>query len=174
MGRLHLLLLRHADAESAAAPGRDRDRRLTGRGRRDAELMGSFLTAADRVPDAVLTSPAARARATAELAIEAGGWRCRLREIPALYESSVERALDVLRANGSDHPTLLVVGHEPTFSDLAATLCGGGSLRLPKAAVAHLVFDLEDWSRLEPGAGVLRALVTPAHAAALAASRGSE
>ena len=161
MGRLHLLLFRHAHAERDAASGRDEDRELTGRGRRDARRVGRFLTAVDLVPDAILTSPAARARATAEPALEAGGWGSTLRELSSLYGSTVDGAIDVLRRNGRNHRTLLLVGHEPTLSELTAALAGGGSVRLAKAAVAQLAFDLDDWTRLRPGTGVLRALITP-------------
>ena len=75
---------------------------MTGRGRRDAGLVGRFLTAADGAPDLIVTSTAERARATAELAKEAGGWRAAVRETPALYEATLERALDVVRSLDSD------------------------------------------------------------------------
>ena len=153
----HLLLLRHAKAERDGA--RDHDRALTGRGRRDAALMGRFLTAAGKVPDLVLTSSALRARATAELAIEAGGWRCALRETEALYDTSVERALGVARSSGKGG-TLLLVGHEPVWSALVAALTGGGEVRLPTAGLADLAFE-GDWAELAPGSGVLHALVAP-------------
>lgn len=157
----HLLLLRHA---KAARPERvrDFDRPLTGRGRRDAALLGRFLTTADRVPDLVVTSTAERARATAELAKEAGGWRAAVRQTPALYESTLERALDVVRSLERSRETAILVGHEPTWSELATLLIGGGQLRLPTAGLAHVAFDCDDWAEVEPGAGVLYALVTPA------------
>jgi phosphohistidine phosphatase len=155
----HLLLLRHAKAERDG-PQRDRDRQLTDRGRRDAARMGRFLTAAEMVPDLVLTSSAARAEATAEIALEAGGWSCALRRIPAFYDASPGEVLEAVRASGGG-PTLLVVGHEPTWSATAVILIGGGSLRLPTAGLAHVHFELEDWSEVAPGRGVLRGLVTP-------------
>jgi phosphohistidine phosphatase len=158
---LELLLLRHAKTERVADVGGDRERALTKRGRRDAALLGRFLAAADLAPDAVLTSPATRARETAELVIEAGGWRCPLREVASLYESSTANALAMVRAHGGDATTLLVVGHEPTWSELASALAGGGNLRLPTAGLAQIAFALDDWRAIEPGAGVLRLLVSP-------------
>jgi phosphohistidine phosphatase len=158
----HLLLLRHAKAAPGAGGGSDRDRPLTERGRRDAALMGRFLTGAGWTPDLVVTSPAVRARVTAELSLQAGGWRVPLRESPALYESSVERALEVLLSIGSGGATLLLVGHEPTWSMLAETLIGGGRLRLPTAGLACLELDLDDWAAVEPGSAMLRGLVAPA------------
>ena len=172
MPRRHLLVFRHAHAERDADSGRDQDRKLSPRGRRDAASMGRLLTAAELVPAAVLTSPAARARETAELAAEAGGWRGSIHRVPSLYQGSVDRVLEVIREHGDDHETLAVVGHDPTWSELAAAVAGCGSLRLSKGAVAHLELDLDDWDELRPGSGVLRALVTPAFLAGLGAQKG--
>lgn len=167
----HLLLLRHAHAVRDAASGRDHDRELSPRGRRDAAAMGRFVTAIERTPGVVLTSPAARARATAELALEAGGWGCPLHEIAAIYEGTAEDVIEVVRAHGGDHRTILLVGHGPTWPELASALLGGGELRLPKASLAHFELELEAWGELEPGGAVLRTLVTPALLPGLAAGR---
>ena len=56
-----LLLLRHAKTERAAAGERDRDRKLTARGRADAPAIGAYMVRHRLLPDLVLTSPAARA-----------------------------------------------------------------------------------------------------------------
>jgi phosphohistidine phosphatase len=166
---LHLFLLRHAKAVPGDTAERDSDRRLETRGERDAALMGRFLDDAEWIPDLVLTSQAVRARATAELAIEAASWRCPLRETPRFYESSVESVVDVVRSVAGDG-ALLLVGHEPTWSMLASSLIGGGELRLPTAGVAYLAFDLDEWAETAPGSGVLRGLVAPAMLAGLRTS----
>ena len=148
----HLFLLRHAKAARPAGT-RDHDRPLTGRGRRDAGLVGRFLTAADAAPDLVVTSTAERARATAKLAKEAGGWRAAVRETPALYEATIERALDAVRSLERSRETVMLVGHEPTWSALATLLIGGGRLRLPTAGLAHVTFDCADWAEVGAGCG---------------------
>jgi phosphohistidine phosphatase len=69
-----LLALRHAKSDWSAGYGPDRDRPLAPRGVTAARLIGRFVTAAGLEPDLVLSSPAERARATAGLAVAAGGW----------------------------------------------------------------------------------------------------
>jgi phosphohistidine phosphatase len=155
-----LLLLRHAKAERDGWE-RDHDRTLTDRGRRDAVRVGRFLAAAAIVPSLAITSSAVRARVTAELVIEAGGWECPLRRVAALYESTIEEVLAVVRKGGGA-ANLLLVGHEPTWSVLASALIGGGSVRLPTAGLAIVGFDLDDWAEAAPGSGTLRGLITPA------------
>ena len=63
-----LMLLRHAKTENDAPSGRDQDRRLDDRGRKDAAEIGGFVASHPPFPDCVLVSPAVRAHQTWELA----------------------------------------------------------------------------------------------------------
>ena len=58
--------MRHAKAESGVPGQRDFDRSLSARGRDDAARMGRLLAKLRSVPDAIVASPAARAKETAE------------------------------------------------------------------------------------------------------------
>jgi phosphohistidine phosphatase len=155
-----LLLFRHAKAERDGEAD-DHARSLTKRGRRDAELMGRALAATGIAPDLIVSSTAQRAHATATLARKAAGWRCALETSPALYDSSVERTLEVIHTLEAAAETVMLVGHEPTWSALGEALIGGGRLRLPTAGLVHVELDLRAWSEARPGAGTLRALVFP-------------
>jgi phosphohistidine phosphatase len=157
-----LILLRHAKAEPGGGGDADHERRLTDRGRRNATVMGRFLERAGLAPDVVVSSTAARARETAELAIEGGGFDVELRETRILYNSSIERTLGVVRTIGDEVETILLVGHEPTWSDLASALIGGGRVRLPTAGLVVLDLAIDSWSEIAPGVATLQGLVTPA------------
>ena len=63
-----LMLLRHAKTENDAPSGRDQDRRLDDRGRRDAAEIGGWIGRHPPFPDAVLVSTAVRAHQTWEIA----------------------------------------------------------------------------------------------------------
>lgn len=110
-----IYLLRHGDAEDGK--GDDAARRLTPKGERQAETAGSALAALGAKVDACLTSPKVRAAETAKLA-------CRSLEIDP--ETAAE-----LRGGAFDAPGLtagrgdvLLVGHEPDFSNEVARLTG--------------------------------------------------
>ncbi len=122
--------------------------------------MGRFLSQAGEVPDAALTSPALRASETLRLAAEAGGWGCEGRVCEALY-GSVTDVLGELRRLPDSCGTVVVVGHEPTSSELAATLAGGGHLRLPTAAMVRIDLDVGTWADLRPDCGEIAWLMTP-------------
>ena len=61
-----ILLMRHAKAEPGVPGQKDFDRPLAERGNEDALRMGRALAKTGEVPDAIVSSPAARAKQTAE------------------------------------------------------------------------------------------------------------
>jgi len=155
-----LWLLRHAEAEPHGARA-DAQRRLTERGERQARAAGAALARLDADFDAVLFSPKARARQTAELAAEA--WSAEQRALlsahPPLAEGfEATQALAELAAVGPDG-RLLLVGHEPDLSRIAGEL-SGGRLDLKKGGLAVL--------RLEGSRGDLVALLRPRELALIA------
>jgi phosphohistidine phosphatase len=157
---LTLLLMRHAKSDWEAEYGADHDRPLNQRGRRSARLMGRVLTARGLAPGHILSSTAVRARTTAELASEAGGWGADLRLDIALYESGPEGVLEAA-ASAPNVNRLMLVGHQPTWSMLAERLTGE-PVEMKTAAVALVGLDLESWSGLPGVTGTLAGLLTPA------------
>ncbi len=158
---LTLLLMRHAKSDREAGPWSDHERPLARRGVEAARLIGEVLTASGCVPDLVLSSSAERARRTAELAREAGGWGCSMLESDALYASRPERVIETVRGLSAEPSNLLLVGHEPVWSELLSALIGGGSFRFPTAAVAAVELAIASWADLAPAKGQLLWLVTP-------------
>jgi phosphohistidine phosphatase len=154
-----LLILRHAKSDWDTEYGEDHDRPLAARGVKDAKRIGRFVAASGQVPDLVLTSTARRARTTVELAVESGGWECRVEQVGALYGADPEQVVELLR--GADLPErVMIVGHEPAWSELVSRLVGGGAVRMATGALACVGFD-GAWSALAPGRGRLLWLLTP-------------
>ena len=156
-----VFILRHGKSDWRAVYGTDHDRPLAERGLEAARLMGLFLSRTGQQPDEILSSTAVRARHTAELALAAGSWDCSLRCDPALYGASVATVLDLLRTQEDALPNLLLVGHQPTWSELIGTLTAGSAVRFPTAALARVDCRIDHWRELEEGTGTLRWLVTP-------------
>lgn len=153
-----LLVIRHGKSDwSAGEP--DRDRPLAARGRTAAAALGRTLMLADRAPQLVMTSPAARAHATARLAAEAGGWESvPIEVVEDFYGSGPGTVIGVLRDRGGTE-RLAVFGHEPTWSSLVSALIGGGRIRMPTAAVAAV--EVPAWRSLAPGTGTLLWMLIP-------------
>jgi phosphohistidine phosphatase len=155
-----LWLLRHAEAEPHGSR-EDSARRLTERGEQQARAAGVAIARMGARFDAILYSPKVRAVQTAELAAEA--WDEEDRERLAVHAPlaggfGAGDALDALAGAGADGRVLLV-GHEPDLSQLAASLTGA-KLDLKKGGVAVL--------RLEGASAELAVLMRPRDLALLA------
>jgi phosphohistidine phosphatase len=115
---VQLVIVRHAEA---AAGEPDELRPLTPEGRETARALGERLAAEGVRPDAVLTSPLLRARETAqELARPAG-----LDAEPDERLAPGATAEGVKAAAAERGETVVVVGHQPDCSQIAAALTGG-------------------------------------------------
>ncbi|NBB16965.1 histidine phosphatase family protein [Caulobacter sp. SLTY] len=119
-----LILFRHGKAERTA-PGGDIARRLTDRGRRDAEIMGGVLATQGLVPDLALVSSAARTQETWEAASPAfPGARLLVRRDLYLADEAV--IVDLAETLGRSAGTVMIVGHNPGLHMLTLGLLRQG------------------------------------------------
>ena len=158
-----LLLFRHADAASRSRHATDHARPLTARGRGDAQQMGRFLTATAQQPDYAIASTATRAQQTLDEARTGGGWEQHARDEDALYDASAAEVLSVIHAAPKDADRLLLVGHNPTFTDVAVRLIGGGHLKMATGTIARIDLPIGEWGDAAFKRGQLRWLLGPKH-----------
>lgn len=164
-----MLLLRHAKSSWDEPFQTDHERPLARRGRKAAPLMGEFMAEAGLIPDLVLCSSARRARETWELASGPLGSSCPVEILEDLYHASVQSLIAVLREVPQGFDSVLMVGHNPTFEDLATTLVaseGGEAERemrrkFPTGALAVIDFPETEWAKIEARVGYLRDFVKP-------------
>lgn len=162
-----LTLLRHGKSDWSGPYRTDFERPLKARGRRDAPRMGEYLASLDLVPDLIVSSPAERARQTAELFAEAAGYDEAICWEKAIYGASAGELMAVLRRQPDDAEHIVLIGHNPGFEELASRLitadpCGpAGDIRLPTAAAAHILLDVTGWRDVQINCGQLQWLVTP-------------
>ena len=155
-GPTQVLLLRHAHAGTPEAwRGDDDARPLSEKGRRQATRLGAFLAAAGERPDLIVSSPKVRARETADLVAHELGGHVRLDN--RLGGGLTVEVVEAILAELGDPRRPMLVGHDPDFSDLLATLVAAPSVPMRKGALARV--DLE--RPIRPGGGTLRWLVPP-------------
>jgi phosphohistidine phosphatase len=155
-----LLLLRHAKSSWDDAGLADFDRPLNGRGRKAAPLVGDLMRRRQLRPDLVISSPAARARETVALVLEASGMKTELRYDERIYEATAARLLEVISDIGDEKQEVMLVGHNPGFENLLERLTGE-SLRVPTAALALVALDADRWNEAGARGGRLEWLVKP-------------
>lgn len=158
-----LVLLRHGKSGYPAGV-RDHDRPLAHRGRREAELAGTWIRATVGAVDLVLCSTATRTRQTlAEAEIDA-----EVRYLDGLYATSHLTYLDSLREHGGHARTVLLVGHEPSISATSLALASDRTNEAaraieegyPTSAIAVLT-NTHGWAHLETGHSNLTAFHVP-------------
>lgn len=155
-----LVLLRHAKAE---APDEllDFDRRLTKRGEGDADAAGAWLADKQLRPGLVICSPAMRTRQTwhgvsvalAQAFPDAGSPEVHYEA--GLYHGGRTEVIDLLRAVPDTVHTVLVIGHNPTMSDVSILLRPHDEravLADLKTAGLAVHRTKGPWSQTEPGA----------------------
>lgn len=99
------------------------ERVLTERGHLQARIIGDYLRAQGVRPSCALVSSAARTQETwADVHGSLGEIECEASILDELYHGGVREVLDLIREVDEACKVLLVVGHEPTMSQLAAYL----------------------------------------------------
>lgn len=160
-----LILFRHAKAERTQPGSTDHERVLTKSGEAQSAAMARRIAGHGPV-DLVLCSSALRATGTWEAAASGIGGAPEVRFSRAIYEAA--SYLPILRQEGGDAGTVLLVGHNPTMHETALSLtvdltsAEGAILavRFPKGAAAVLDFDGR-WAKIGPGQGHLAAFLLP-------------
>jgi phosphohistidine phosphatase len=164
-----LMLLRHAKSNWPEGVA-DRERPLATRGREAAPVMGRYLAEELLLPDLVLVSPARRTQETWQLVAPMLPEKPAVQHEPRIYEAKTQRLLEVVQETEPVVRTLLMIGHNPGFEELAALLTGHGdryaaarmSQKYPTCGLAVLDFAVDDWRDVAARGGRLDRFVTPA------------
>jgi phosphohistidine phosphatase len=132
-----IYFLRHGQADWPDWEKPDDERPLTKRGKKEMHAVAAFLKRIKARPDLIVTSPLPRASQTAEIAAERLKVKCRHDKLLAkgFGRQELERLLKKY-----PEESLMIVGHEPDFTQTISQLTGG-SLKLSKAGVVLLELD---------------------------------
>lgn len=159
-----IYLVRHATAQDKGEGLPDLERSLTKKGEKEAKAIARHLTRAFAVPDLLISSFANRAIETAHLTAKAFGYppqKILLRD--TFYGTS---AIDALAGEIVKQPdkyrSLMLFGHDPALSRLAAHLVKGFRQEIPKGGVVAADFPAERWADLQGGSGKLLEFTSPA------------
>lgn len=151
-----LHLLRHAHAgDPEAWHGDDSARPLSDRGKAQARRLAKHLEAIGFSADRIISSPKVRAVQTAE---PVASWIGRSVAIDDRLAGGLDiGAAEAVLRDAGDPERVVLVGHDPDFSDLLAVLCGAEGVSMRKGALARIEIDRP----LVAGAGSLRWLLPP-------------
>ena len=145
---MRLYFLRHGLADWPDwDPARDAERPLSRPGVEKMQAEARAMEALRVRPDAILSSPLARARQTAD--IMANRLRVKVIEEPLLAPGFDIRRLPRVLAGQGGGGDLMLVGHEPDFSATIGALVGGAAVVMKKGGLARVDLAAPDRLRGE-------------------------
>ena len=153
-----IVLVRHATAAAKEADKEDFDRSLRKKGKKEALALAGWYETFAEVPDLLLTSPANRALETALIfAKELGYSKKKILVNESLYSSlHPQEFLKILRAIDDKHQSVMIFGHEPSFTQFAQFAVEGFEQIMPKCGVMGFDVDSMSWRKMSPGNGRLQ------------------
>ncbi len=155
-----LYILRHSKTNAESSTGRDIDRTLAERGVHDSAAVGEFISDIQPLPQIIVSSPAIRARQTAEAANE--HLQLEIRFDQRIYEARVSTLMGVVGEFPANVNSALLVGHNPGFEGLVEFLTGE-AFSMPTSALAMIDIDSDGWNSIRRHESFLSGIHTPKH-----------
>lgn len=162
---VQLILTRHGKSSWDDLSLDDHDRPLNARGKKAARAIGHWLKASNYVPDQVLCSTAMRAQETYVYLCEGLQVAPQRIDLEALYLASPDTILAQIKCHAMA-PSVLVIGHNPGFADLAMDLVEQAPehpdfYRFPTAATLVAAVTADSWPRLRRGVNTVQDFAIP-------------
>ena len=161
MGK-ELFFIRHSVAREAFRGQADAERELTDSGSIRAMQLANHLMTKGLKADALFSSDAERARATAELLSEK--ILSRHQEVvyhEDLYESSVRLMLSLINQLDDAFGVVVLVGHNPIIPYTAEFLSGTNVEIMEPGGVLHLKSEASRWSEIEAKSMEIHEYISP-------------
>lgn len=119
-------------------------------------MMGRRLLARGARPTLMLTSPAVRARRTAQIIAREIGYPLEfLQREDDLYLASPDTIVQVVARQDDSFRDIVVCGHNPGLTELANRLLGPGIDNIPTCGMVIVELDLPSWQALDGARGEL-------------------
>lgn len=151
-----LILLRHAKSSWDDSSLEDIDRPLSPRGVYSAKLMGTFIKSRYKKDLLnIYSSPSKRTKSTCDLAFNT---KLKINYPKELYTFSHQDLFYWLK-NQRDQNKILIVGHNPAFSELIQFLSGQKEeIIFPTCALCEINLNIDTWNDIKKNCGNIQLL----------------
>jgi phosphohistidine phosphatase len=146
----HLFIVRHGSSPGSRNGIYDIDRTLNDQGIIDSLVMSMRLSNKDDLPDVILSSPAIRALHSAT--IFARTFKYSVSDITIndeIYSADKNIMLNIIKETNNKVQSLMIFGHNPTFTDLANHFLKDKINNMPPSGIVGLKFESESWSNID-------------------------
>ena len=142
-----LYIIRHAKSSWKDMELNDFQRALNKRGKADAPLMGSVLKDKHIKTDIIYSSPALRAKTTAEIIAHVLKYEKKIEFKEEIYEASATTLHLLLTKIDDENSTLFLFGHNPGLNMLVENYVDFDE-NIPTCGVVKIAFDTQNWSKI--------------------------
>ena len=154
--------MRHAKSDWNGYYVTDFERGLNKRGQKAAPLMGEVLATKGIHPDLIVSSPATRAKLTAQMVAEKLHYpKEKIMYDERIYEANTEDLMEVVHILPENADEVLLVGHNPGMTAFINMLSDTGLDNLPTAGVVGIAFDVASFMEIAPHSGEVLFYETP-------------
>jgi len=146
----NLYIVRHGKSTWDLEGISDIDRPLKERGINDGYVMAKKLLSQNRIPEIIMSSPAARALHSATIFARTFIYPYSKMVInEALYLTGTGSTLVIIQQTDDDVPSLMIFGHNPTFTDLANYFVHNEIDNIPTTGIVGLQFETISWKDIK-------------------------
>ena len=139
-----LYIIRHAKSSWKDSTLDDFERSLNKRGKENAPFMGSILKKQKVQPDIIISSPALRAKTTAEIIAKKVNYSKKIVFKDDIYESGPGTLHKILTKVDDKNSTLFLFAHNPGLNMLAQKYVNFNE-NIPTCGVVEIEFDCSSW-----------------------------
>lgn len=157
-----LAIIRHAKTEQENYD-RDYIRELLPVGIEDAGFIAADLKKKGILPDAIISSSANRAIATARIFANKLGFASGkiIEERNLYFEMTTGEFVDMIKKMPRNVDTLFVFGHNPFMHFVAQRMSVNYDGHMPTCSTVVLDFNVDSWAEVEPRSGILHLHLYP-------------
>ncbi len=159
-----LYIARHAKSSWDDLNVSDHDRKLLPVGIKRTEIMAGWLKKQKTLPDRIISSTATRAYETARLLANGIGFpEDKIEKNSTLYGADTDDVMEILYALPKEVEKVMVVGHNPDFTELANLFLDSGRRidNLPTSGVVAVHFKAKKWNEIDGAKARVAFLMTP-------------
>lgn len=145
-----LYIVRHGKSSWNIDNISDIDRSLKERGVVDGYTMAERLKNKSIIPDKIISSPATRALHSAMIFTRT--FNISLENLVInkdIYHAEYRSMINIIRNTDDEIKSLMIFGHNPTFTDLANYFVDNKIDNLPTTGIVGIKFKTEKWNEIE-------------------------
>lgn len=153
--------MRHAKSDWTTGVS-DYNRPINEQGINDLQTIANHFITLNIKPELLISSPAIRTQITSTILARSINYpESKIRYESSIYEGSPTDLSKIIEGIEDENATVLIVGHNPTFTFLIDYYSGASIGNLPTSTMAVISFKVDEWKAVSFNSGTLEHFIYP-------------